>query len=179
MKRFLCCVIGSFVLMIAISALAQDATTSGSPFSPQSITPVTIQGKLVSIYSGDPGSTTIPAYSAYVSLASTTVPSKYKSKSQWLIVHVTLQEYCYNDPMGSMVYVDGLPMYPSSSGAYRWECNVASPTYYETRTRTFVFPPENLGGPAITPGATVDVRATSLNGTAVVTERNVIVQAVK
>ena len=114
MKRLLCCVIGSFVLMIAISALAQDNDqASGNPlFSPVNNSSNDTGEIGFIIYSGDPGSTTIPAYSAYVSLASTTVPSNYKSKSQWLIVHVTLQNRCYNDPMGSMVYVDGLPQCP-------------------------------------------------------------------
>ena len=178
MKKLLLGITILTFVLIASSAMAQDAITAGS-IHPQSISPVAIQGKMVSIYSGDPGTTTVTAYPGDISLATTLVPSKYKSKNQWLIVNVTLQEHCPNDPMGTLVFVDGIPMYPGSAGVYRWECNVNSPTFYETRTRTWVLPPETLGGPVITPGATVDIRATSSGGTALITERNIVVQAVK
>jgi hypothetical protein len=137
-----------------------------------------VVGRYVSIYSDSDAGNTVPAYPAELLLASVLVPSSYRSTTQWLIVQVTLQEYCLSDRIATVVYVNGLAMYPDNDAAYYWECNNASS--YETRTRTWVIPPEKLGGPAIPKViSTVEVWGTSAGGTASVGLRSVIVQAVK
>jgi len=178
MKRLVLCVAVCLVLMFAVSAWAQNASMA----APQQISlPQTtlgpVVGKFVSIYSDSNVGTAVPAYPTLTTLASVLVPSSYNSKTQWLIVQVTLQEYCVSDKIATVVYVNGLAMYPDDSAAYYWECNNSD---YNTRTRTWVIPPENLGGPPIPKKiSTVDVKATSSGGTVSVGIRGVIVQAVK
>jgi len=181
MKQLLSCIIVFFMLVFAVSAMAQDSSMGLGLNSPQTLAPVSIQGKLVSIYSTT-GTlyTTLPAYPVETTVASgVSLPSSYKSKSQWLIVHVTLGETCVSDTVSTAVYVDGQSMYPEgSTPSYYFECN--NNGGYETRTRTWVLPPEKVGGPAITPGATLELRAMSSSGTAQIgSTRNIIIQAVK
>ena len=179
MKRLVLCVAVCLVLMFAVSAWAQNASMA----APQQISlPQTtlgpVVGKFVSIYSDSNVGTAVPAYPTLTTLASVLVPSSYNSKTQWLIVQVTLQENCASDYLATLVYANGLAMYPDDSGSFYWECT-NSPGY-ETHTRTWVFPPEKLGGPPIPKViSTVDVVGTSLSGTATVALRGVIVQAVK
>lgn len=178
MKRLVLCVAVCFVLMFAVSAWAQNASMAAPQ---QKSLPATalgwLVGKYVSIYSDNNAYTPVAAYPTLTSLARLPVPSSYRSATQWLIVQVTLQESCVSDSLATVVYANGLAMYPDNDAYYSWECSNSS---YETRTRTWVFPPEKLGGPPI-PKVTsiVDVVATSSAGTANVFLRSVIVQAVK
>lgn len=179
MKRSLSLMAVSFVLMLAVSAMAQD--TSPSPVQDQILAPASligsVVGKMVSIFSASgTGAVTISAYPSFTTVASTTVPTKYKSKNQWLIAHTTIQQRC-NDWTASTVEVNGIRMYPDDQGITYYEC--WNSTYYETRTRTWVFPPENLGGPVIPPGSTVNVLMASGAGTSAVDLRSIIIQAVK
>jgi len=177
MKRLLCCVIASFVLMFAVSAMAEDSSmTNRQILAPASILG-SVVGKTVSVYSDSNTYTTLAAYPTLTTVANTTVPTKYKSKSQWLVIQVTMQEYCVSDRISSVVYVGGQAVYPDDNATYAYECY--SNGGYETRTRTWFLPPESLGGPVIAPGAEVAVRATSDSGTSIITDRSMIVQAVK
>lgn len=179
MKRSLSLMAVSFVLMLAVSAMAQDS--SPSPVQNQILAPASpigsVVGKMVSIFSSSgAGQVTIAAFPSFTTVASTTVPTKYKSKTQWLIAQTTLQERC-NDWTVSTVEVNGIHMYPDDQGLTFYEC--WNSTSFETRTRTWVFPPENLGGPVIPPGSTVNVLMASGAGTSAVEMRSIIVQAVK
>ena len=83
-----------------------------------------------------------------------------------------------SDQLATVVYANGLAMYPDNDAYYSYECTNSGG--WETRTRTWVFPPEKLGGPPIPKvTSTVHVVATSNAGTASVGLRSVIVQAVK
>jgi hypothetical protein len=174
MKRFLTCVTVAFVLMFAVSVLAQDGSTVSSPVPPlATLGPVV--GKMVSAYSYSGiayNVTTSPT-----TVVSAPVPSKYKSKTQWLIAHVTLQEVCTGDFIVSGAAVDGANMYPSDIGAGAYQC--ADNAGYEPRHVTYFLPPESLGGPAIAPGATVSVQVNSGLGTARIAFGSILVQAVK
>lgn len=165
-------------VMIATSVLAQDiAKASDKVFVPSSLLG-SVVGKMVSVYSDNTTSTTIPAtWPPTTVVASTKVPAKYKSKTQWLIVNVTLQEACSSDRLATVVYVDNIAMYADNEGTYAWECSNSN--IYEIRTKTYFLPPENLGGPFINPGATVEVRAISAAGTATIYDRALVVQAIK
>ena len=178
MKRLVLCIAVCFVLMFAVSAWAQNASMAApQQKSLPASTLGSVVGKTVSIYSDSNAFTTVLAFPTHTTLASVLVPSSYNSKTQWLIVQVTLQENCASDYLATLVYANGLAMYPDDSAAYYWECNNSD---YNTRTRTWVIPPENLGGPPIPKKiSTVDVKATSSGGTVSVGIRGVIVQAVK
>ena len=181
MKRLVLCVVVCFVLMFAVSAWAQNASMAADnqKFVPQS-TLGSVVGKTVSIYSDSSLPIgTVPAYPTLTTVASVNVPTSYNSTTQWLIVQVTLQEYCVSDGLATVVHAGGLAMYPDDNSAFYWECYHNNG--YETRTRTWVFPAQKLGGPAIPKvTSTVDVMVTSGAGTAVLGNiRSVIVQAVK
>jgi hypothetical protein len=165
-------------VMIAFSAMAQDiAKASDKVLAPSSVLG-SVVGKMVSVYSDSNTSTTITGiWPSYNVVANTTVPAKYKSKSQWLIVNVTLQETCSSSTLATAVYVDNIAMYADDGGSYPWECSNSN--VYEIRTKTYFLPPENLGGPFINPGAAVEVRAVSSTGTAVILDRTLVVQAIK
>jgi hypothetical protein len=179
MKRLVLCVAVCFVLMFAVSAWAQNASMAAPQQKSEAASTLgSIVGRYVSIYSDSNTLTNVPAYPTLTTVASTTVPASYRSKTQWLIVQVTMQEYCVSDSLATVVYADGLAMYPDNDSSFFWECQ--NNGGYETRTRTWVFPPEKLGGPPIPKViSTVDVVATSSAGTASVNLRSVIVQAVK
>jgi len=184
MKKLLLGITILAFVLVATSAMAQDALTGRSEISPltlatesspMTLPPTVVQGKYVSTYTGGSG---ISLTSTPVVVANTLVPSKYKSKTQWLIVQVTLNETCIAGSVLSSVFVNGLQMYPGDAGGWYYECT--NNGGWETRTRNWFFPPENLGGPAIPPGSTVEVQAygygteSSIGGI-----RNLIVQAVK
>ncbi len=179
MKRLVLCVAVCFVLMFAVSAWAQNASMAARFQKPVVGTTLgSIQGKFVSIYSDNNAGTTVTAYPTETTVASTVVPHSYNSKTQWLIVQVTLQESCPSDDIATVVYAAGLAMYPDDNASYHYECNNSSS--YETHTRTWFFPPQNLGGPVIPKVvSTVEVKAVSSSGTASIALRSVIVQAVK
>ena len=183
MKRLLSFVLVCMILMFSISAMAQSLSGASNLSSPQVQTPadvqapVSVQGKLMSIYSGaaEPGFIIVPTTAALV--ASALVPSKYKSNSQWLTVLVTLNAKCTSGSISTVVYVNGLPMYIECQNPV-----AATTPYFEgwkTYTRTWVFPPENLGGPAIPAGSTVELWAEGSGNASIGGIRNIIVQAVK
>jgi hypothetical protein len=177
MKKLLLGITVLALILFASSAMAQDSSMkSGEVLAPTSLLGPVV-GKLVSAYSDDTAFTTLAAYPTLTTVASTLVPAKYKSKTQWLVIQVTLQESCPSDQISSVVYVGGTPMYPDDVAAYAYEC--ANSGGYETRTRTWFLPPENLGGPNVALGATVEVRATSTSGTASIARRSIIVQGIK
>lgn len=173
MKRLLSYTVAFLVLMFAAVAVAQVGSISSSPLPPLSeLGPVV--GKTVSVYSytGSP---------FYVGISPTTVvsapvPSKYKSKSQWLIAHVTLQGECLGDYITSTAYVGDVAMYPTQGGFF-YTC--VDQVGIEPRHVTYFLPPESLGGPAITTGSTVFVQVTSGTGTPRIGFHSIVVQAVK
>ena len=169
--------------MFSVSAMAQSLSGASSLSFPQVQTPadvqapVSVQGKLMSIYSGaaEPGFIIVTTPPAVV--ASALVPSKYKSNSQWLTVLVTLNANCPAGLISTVVYVNGLPMYPAAATTpYFIDCQNED---WKTYTRTWVFPPENLGGPAIPAGSTVELWAEGSGNPSIGGIRNIIVQAVK
>ena len=177
MKRLLTCMLVFFVLLSAVSVSAQDGFTA---FGLDPVTPLAaigpVVGKTVSVYS-DQSNYTVP-YSP-TTLMSTPVPSKYKSKTQWLIAQVSLAGDCTGgDLIGYNISVDGVPMNPGTSvGNYYHVCRDNGG--FEAHHLTWYLHPESLGGPAITPGATVLVRVVSSLGTARIGLRSLLVQAVK
>lgn len=173
MKKLLLGVTVLAFVLVAISAIAQVGSTAEGPLSPLA-TLGPIVGKTVSVYSFTGTGFVVPTSVATV--VSAPVPLKYKSKSQWLVAHVTLQGNCTGNFIAGGALVDGVRMYPTDSNSSFLLCNDNG---YEPRHTTFFLPPESLGGPAITPGATVYVQVFSGNGTPVIGFHSILVQAVK
>lgn len=177
MKKVLLGVTILAFILVASPAIAGDTSLERGQVSAPASYLGSIVGKTVSVYSDTVSTTNVPVYPTVATVASTTVPTKYKSKNQWLVIHATLQENCTSDMIGSAVFVANLPVYPDDGPDYLFECS--NNNGFETRTRTWFLPPENLGGRPVNPGATVDVKVSSLGGTGTVTMVSLTVQAVK
>jgi hypothetical protein len=118
-------------------------------------------GKNTSVFSDDLNYSPVAANGFTASVA---VPSKYKSKSNFLLIRTTVQENCSGGGLiFSKLTVGGVNAFPDPSGLGFFEC--ASNGGYETRTRTWYLLPESAGGSPIAPGSMVTLTLTSFGGT--------------
>jgi hypothetical protein len=162
------------IVLFASSAIAQVGSNAIAPLPPLAqLGPIV--GKTVSVYSYTGAAFNVGTSDTTV--VSAPVPSKYKSKNQWLIAHVTLQENCTGSYIVGGAWVDGINMYPTDTSRSYYQC--ADNANFEPRHITFFLPPESLGGPAITLGATVSVTVRSPDGTPIIGHHSIVIQAVK
>lgn len=174
MKRIVLAITILSLIVFASSAMAQVGATSSDSSAPLAeLGPVV--GKTVSAYSVS--GTAFGVRTTPTTVVSTPVPSKYKSQSQWLVAHVSLQQRCPGNYITGSASVDGIAMYPTETGSFYFLCY--DNAGYEARHITYFLPPQSLGGPAITPGSTVSVWVQSGNGTPEIAFRSILVQAVK
>jgi hypothetical protein len=100
------------------------------------------------------------------------LPTKYKSKKNFLLVTVSAQATCSGDFIAGSVVVDGQALLPSP-GAYIMCSSDDQPVF---RVAQWVLAPESLGGPAITPGSTVSVTFNSGGSASTITVGGVTIR---
>jgi hypothetical protein len=94
----------------------------------------------------------IPEEPDEVVVASVAVPAKYRGKKSFLLVTASVQESCVGTGTRSYLTIDGVEATPAVGPT---ECTDSG---WAFRNRQWSFPPASQGGPAIAPGALVELR---------------------
>lgn len=94
----------------------------------------------------------IPEEPDEVVVASVAVPAKYRGKKSFLLVTASVQESCVGTGTRSYLTIDGVAVTPAVGPT---ECTDSG---WAFRNRQWSFPPTSQGGPAIVPGALVELR---------------------
>lgn len=116
-------------------------------------------GRNVSVYFDDLDGAAQPVNSGAV-VASIPLPTKYKSRRNFLIIKTTVSEACPAASIASTVTVGG---FSTTNGLALRDCE-ASNGGFSAFTRTWQLLPESLGGPAVPPGSLVEVNLFSGGG---------------
>jgi hypothetical protein len=154
-------------VLFSMIAAAAVTTFAGTAFAEV--------GKKVSVATG--GASPIASYPTMSDAATVAVPSSYKSKANFLKVTASYSAGCTGgDFMGSKVSVDGIDMFDAGLPYEALDEDAIS----QIVTKQYYLVPENQGGPAITPGATVILKMTSQFGTGCAASNvTMIVEALK
>ena len=128
-------------LVPAVALLLLAAAASGQGFV----------GSTVSIFEAT-SEGAIPEEPDEVVVASVAVPAKYRGKKSFLLVTTSVQESCTGTGTRSYLTIDGVAVTPAVGPT---ECTDSG---WSFRNRQWSFPPSSQGGPAIAPGALVELR---------------------
>ncbi|HXC53304.1 MAG TPA: hypothetical protein VN634_20635 [Candidatus Limnocylindrales bacterium] len=156
-------------IMLGVASLMVVAASS---------TPVHAQvGKKISTAAVTVGGAVIAAYPSETTAVSVAVPTGYKSSASFLKVTANYQVACSGtDKISSRVVVGGQTM---EDGSLPYEFS-GSTSGYRVLSKSYYLASEKLGGPAVPPGSTVEVRLNSDLGTScLLYQATIIVETTK
>jgi hypothetical protein len=139
----------TLIVAIAVAAISEAASVSAAD--------VTVVGRRISVASVF-ATPALPMAPATVVVAQVAVPNGYRSKSHFLDISTSAQESCgvSGDGIGSLIVIGAAAAEPDVGGGNT--LTEAANLGLFTPGREWFLVPESAGGPAIPPGAIVQLR---------------------